>query len=132
MNYIAVLFIIGMLILIHELGHFLAARAVGIRIEIFSVGFGPALWKKRSGDTEYRFSLVPLGGYVLPAVADENDYFRIPDIQEDHLLAGRPHRQPGAHPPAHGPLQRIELRVYPRRRFHRAVPADGDHSSSRS
>lgn len=90
MNYIAVLFIIGMLILIHELGHFLAARAVGIRIEIFSVGFGPALWKKRSGDTEYRFSLVPLGGYVLPAVADENDYFRIPIYKRIIFSLGGP------------------------------------------
>jgi regulator of sigma E protease len=72
MNYIAVLFIIGTLILVHELGHFLAARAVGIRIELFSIGFGPALWKKRSGDTEYRISLVPLGGYVMPAVSDEH------------------------------------------------------------
>jgi regulator of sigma E protease len=78
MNYLAVLLIIGGLIFIHELGHFLAARAAGIRIDVFSVGFGPALWKKRSGDTEYRISLVPLGGYVLPAVEDELDYFRIP------------------------------------------------------
>ncbi|HOD15313.1 MAG TPA: site-2 protease family protein [Spirochaetota bacterium] len=90
MNYIAVLFIIGLLILIHELGHFLAARAVGIGIETFSVGFGPALWKKRSGDTEYRFSLVPLGGYVLPATADENDYFRIPVYKRIIFSLGGP------------------------------------------
>ena len=78
MSYIAVLIIIGTLILVHETGHFLAARAVGIRIELFSVGFGPAIWKTMRGGTEFRVSLVPLGGYVLPAVADENDYFMIP------------------------------------------------------
>lgn len=78
MNYLAVLIIIGFLILVHELGHFIAARATGIPIEVFSVGFGPALWKKHFDGTEYRISLVPLGGYVLPAVKDEHDYFRIP------------------------------------------------------
>jgi regulator of sigma E protease len=78
MNYLAVLIIIGLLILVHELGHFIAARAVGVPVEVFSVGFGPALWRKRIGGTEYRVSLVPLGGYVLPAVKDEQEYFLIP------------------------------------------------------
>ncbi len=78
MQYLIVVFIIGMLVFIHELGHFLAARAAGIPIDVFSLGFGPALWKKRMGATEYRISLVPVGGYVLPAVADEREFFRIP------------------------------------------------------
>ena len=78
MNYLAGLLIIGLLILIHELGHFIAARAVGVAVDVFSVGFGPALWKKRIRGTEYRVSLVPLGGYVLPAVKDEHEYFLIP------------------------------------------------------
>jgi regulator of sigma E protease len=78
MNYLAVLAITGALILIHELGHFLAARAAGIPVELFSIGFGPALLKKRIGPTEYRLSLIPLGGYILPAVRDEHDYFLIP------------------------------------------------------
>ncbi len=55
---------VGMLILVHEVGHFLAAKAVGVRVETFSIGF----WKKivwfKKGDTEYRLSLIPLGGYV--------------------------------------------------------------------
>ncbi|HOT45885.1 MAG TPA: site-2 protease family protein [Spirochaetota bacterium] len=78
MNYLAVSIIIGLLILVHELGHFIAARAVGVSVEVFSIGFGPALWKKRVRGTEYRLSLVPLGGYVLPAVKDEHEYFLIP------------------------------------------------------
>jgi regulator of sigma E protease len=55
---------VSLLIVVHELGHFIAAKAVGMRVEVFSVGF----WKKiagfRIGETEYRLSLVPLGGYV--------------------------------------------------------------------
>ena len=58
---------VGVLILVHEFGHFVAAKAVGVRVEIFSIGF----WKKiigfRKGDTEYRISLIPLGGYVKMA-----------------------------------------------------------------
>jgi regulator of sigma E protease len=78
MNYFIVVVILGSLILIHELGHFLAAKIAGIPVALFSVGFGPALVKKRIGNTEYRLSLVPLGGYILPAVRDEHDYFLIP------------------------------------------------------
>lgn len=53
----------SLLILVHELGHFLAAKWVGVRVEAFSLGFGPCL-KKKWGDTEYRLSAIPLGGYV--------------------------------------------------------------------
>ena len=58
---------ISFLIFIHELGHFLAARLFGVRVEIFSVGFGPRLAGFRRGDTDYRLSAVPLGGYVKMA-----------------------------------------------------------------
>jgi len=54
----------GMLIVIHELGHFLAARLFGMRVERFSVGFGPVVWSRRSGESEWALSAVPLGGYV--------------------------------------------------------------------
>jgi regulator of sigma E protease len=59
-------------IFVHELGHFLAARRRGVRVERFSIGFGPAIWKWRSKDgVEYRLSWLPLGGYVaLPQLAD--------------------------------------------------------------
>ena len=52
------------LIFFHELGHFLFARLFGVRVEVFSLGFGPKLFRKKWGDTEYAFSLIPLGGYV--------------------------------------------------------------------
>jgi regulator of sigma E protease len=61
-----VIFIIflGPLVFFHELGHFLFARLFGVRVEVFSIGFGPKLFKKKWGDTEYAVSAIPLGGYV--------------------------------------------------------------------
>ncbi|MCT4643327.1 MAG: RIP metalloprotease RseP [Bacteriovoracaceae bacterium] len=55
---------LGPLVFFHELGHFLFARFFGVRVEVFSLGFGPKLLRKKWGDTEYTISLIPLGGYV--------------------------------------------------------------------
>ena len=55
---------LGPLVFFHELGHFLFARLFGVRVEVFSIGFGPKLIKYKKGDTEYAWSLIPLGGYV--------------------------------------------------------------------
>ncbi|WP_201457140.1 site-2 protease family protein [Chlamydia sp. 17-3921] len=55
---------LGILVLIHELGHLLAAKAVGMNVEAFSIGFGPALFKKVFRDVEYRIGCIPFGGYV--------------------------------------------------------------------
>jgi regulator of sigma E protease len=55
---------LGPLIFFHELGHFLFARLFGVRVETFSIGFGPKLFKFKKGDTDYAVSLIPLGGYV--------------------------------------------------------------------
>ena len=56
--------LLGILIFIHELGHFLVARFFGVKIEVFSLGFGPKILKYQKGDTCYCLSLLPLGGYV--------------------------------------------------------------------
>ncbi len=56
--------LLGIVVLVHEFGHFIVARMCKVRVEIFSIGFGRPLFKKKSGETEYRISLVPLGGYV--------------------------------------------------------------------
>ena len=61
---LAFLFVLGVLIFVHELGHFLVARWYGVRVLTFSLGFGPKLLSLRRGDTEYCVSAVPLGGYV--------------------------------------------------------------------
>src|SRR5437763_5966241 len=59
--------ILGVIIVIHELGHFLVAKFFKIKVETFSVGFGPRLIGSRKGDTDYRISAFPLGGYVKMA-----------------------------------------------------------------
>ena len=64
---LAFLFVLGVLVFVHELGHFLAARRIGVRVLTFSLGFGPKLIATRRGDTEYAISAIPLGGYVKMA-----------------------------------------------------------------
>ena len=59
--------VLGGMIVIHEFGHFIVAKFFGIRVDVFSVGFGKRLWGVRKGDTDYRLSLIPLGGYVKMA-----------------------------------------------------------------
>ena len=56
--------VIGILILIHELGHFIVARWAGVGVERFSIGFGPVLLRWRGKETEYCLSVIPMGGYV--------------------------------------------------------------------
>ena len=56
--------VLSVLVVVHEWGHFAVARLVGIRVEKFSIGFGPVVFGKKIGDTEYCFSLLPLGGFV--------------------------------------------------------------------
>jgi regulator of sigma E protease len=75
---LAFIFVIGVLIFVHELGHFLMARRIGVRVLTFSLGFGPKIVGFRRGDTEYCISAVPLGGYVK--MAGENP---------DEALTGR-------------------------------------------
>jgi regulator of sigma E protease len=64
--------VLGILIVIHELGHFIMARLAGVGVERFSVGFGPVLWRYRGKETEYCLSLIPMGGYVKMMGDDEN------------------------------------------------------------
>ena len=90
MSLLAAIFLIGLLIFIHELGHLLAARAVGIPVARFSIGFGPVLWSWRRGGVEYCVSLVPLGGYVMPECDDEEKFFRIPLWRRIVLWIGGP------------------------------------------
>jgi len=69
--WIAPLFVFAIVVFVHELGHFLAAKAVGVYTPRFSVGFGRALFKKRWGETEYILAALPLGGYVRMASRDD-------------------------------------------------------------
>jgi regulator of sigma E protease len=59
--------VLGIMVLLHECGHFIAAKLCSVRVNVFSVGFGPRLWGVKRGDTDYRVSALPLGGYVKMA-----------------------------------------------------------------
>ncbi len=64
---LSMLVVLGIMVLVHETGHFVTAKLCGVRVEIFSIGFGKRLLGFRRGDTDYRLSLLPLGGYVKMA-----------------------------------------------------------------
>lgn len=90
MNYLMVFMLISFLILIHELGHLIAAKLSNIPIELFSVGFGPKLWSFRKGQTEYRLSALPIAGYVLPKIENEDDFFQIDSSRRIAFALGGP------------------------------------------
>lgn len=91
---IATIVVLGILIFVHELGHFLLAKLLGVKVQIFSLGFPPKLVGKKWGETEYRLSIIPLGGYVK--LMGEN-----PD---DDVPAGEEHRAFAHHPLWHRAL----------------------------
>ena len=66
--------ILSVLIIVHEFGHFIVARKMGVRVEKFSLGFGPQLFRKKKSDTEYIVSAIPLGGYVKMAGDSLEEY----------------------------------------------------------
>jgi regulator of sigma E protease len=63
-NFLSAIILLGLIIFVHELGHFLSAKLMGVRVLKFSLGFGPKLIGKKYGDTEYLISSIPFGGYV--------------------------------------------------------------------
>jgi regulator of sigma E protease len=70
---LAFVFVLGVLIFVHELGHFLMARRIGVRVLTFSLGFGPKILNFHYGDTDYCVSIIPLGGYVKMAGENPED-----------------------------------------------------------
>ncbi len=66
-TFIELLIVLGIMVLVHEFGHFAVAKLCGIRVEVFSIGFGKRLLGFRRGDTEYQIAAIPLGGYVKMA-----------------------------------------------------------------
>ena len=67
---VGVVLVLGVMVLIHEWGHFIVARMCGVRVDVFSIGFGPRLFGWKKGPTDYRVSALPLGGYVRMAGQD--------------------------------------------------------------
>lgn len=66
-------FVLGLMVLVHEWGHFVVAKLLGVRVEVFSIGFGSRIFGWRRGATDYRLSLLPLGGYVKMAGDNPSD-----------------------------------------------------------
>ena len=86
---LAFLFVLGVLIIAHELGHFMAAKKMGIRIEKFSLGFGYKIISRKKDDTEYTINLIPLGGYVKFAGDTLEEY----KGQQDEFLSKAPRQR---------------------------------------
>src|SRR3977135_2283574 len=64
LSFLYVIPVLGFMILIHEFGHYAVAKWLGVRVEVFSIGFGKRLFGFRRGETDYRIAAIPLGGYV--------------------------------------------------------------------
>jgi len=88
--YLYAAILVGILIVVHELGHFIAARASGVTVERFSIGFGPRILKVTRGGTEYAISLVPLGGYVKMAGQELSDGSQAADHDPGAFLSKPP------------------------------------------
>jgi regulator of sigma E protease len=92
---LAAILVLALLIFVHELGHFLAAKRLGVGVVRFSLGFGPVVFARRIGETEYALSAIPLGGYVKMIGEEEDglqggDPVASPDaarLEEPHLRA---------------------------------------------
>jgi regulator of sigma E protease len=79
---------LGVLIVFHEFGHFLLAKLSGVGVLTFSVGFGPKLWVKKKGETEYALSAFPLGGYVKMVGEDPEEEVQQSDIERSFAHKG--------------------------------------------
>jgi len=95
-NILAFIFILGSAVILHEFGHFIVAKLLKIRVETFSVGFGPRLFGKKWGQTDYRVSAIPLGGYVKLGGDESNSPIEgagASDIPEHEMFNLRPRWQ---------------------------------------
>jgi len=77
MGFLVSLLVFSFLIFFHELGHFIAARFFGVKVEVFSIGFGKRVVTKKIGDTQWSLSLIPLGGYIRMKGQDDSDPTKI-------------------------------------------------------
>src|SRR5712675_1612334 len=87
---VAVAVVLGFMILIHEFGHYAVAKWLGVRVEVFSIGFGKRLLGFRKGETDYRIAAIPLGGYVK--MSGENPMDQRTDDPREFMNHRRWHR----------------------------------------
>jgi regulator of sigma E protease len=89
LSWLAPIIVFGLVVFVHELGHFLAAKFFGVYAPRFSIGFGPSLFKWRRGETEYKVGILPLGGYVrMASRLDEESAFLEGGSEEKAAAAG--------------------------------------------
>ena len=86
-TFLAFVLALGILVAVHEFGHYWVARRLGVKILRFSLGFGPVVWSRQRGETEFAVAAVPLGGYVK--MLDERECEVV-----EHELARALNRQP--------------------------------------
>ena len=108
---LAPILVFGLVIFVHELGHFIAAKAVGVYAPRFSIGFGPSLFRKRWGETEYVLAALPLGGYVRMASRLDEDAAFLEGGAERAPQLDNPDYDPNAMIPF-GPLPIPENRLF--------------------
>jgi regulator of sigma E protease len=101
--WLAPVLVFGLVVFVHEFGHFLAAKLTGVYAPRFSIGFGPALWSHRWGETEYRLAVFPLGGYVRMASRDDEAVAVLEGGSEEGSAAAAARLDPNAMMPF-GPL----------------------------
>lgn len=89
-SFLVSLFVLGVLIFVHELGHFLLAKACGVGVIEFALGFGKKVWSRRRGKTDYSLRIIPLGGYVRMAGDDPHAVLGDPDApnRAESVLTG--------------------------------------------
>ena len=100
MSYLLAFVGFSALIWLHELGHFWAARRVGMKVERFSLFFPPHIWKRKKGETEYAIGVIPLGGYVkimgmspreeIPPGEESRSYSNMPVSKRIFVIAAGP------------------------------------------
>ena len=90
---LSMLVVLGIMVLVHEAGHFITAKLCGVRVEVFSIGFGKRILGFRRGDTDYRLSLLPLGGYVKMAGEAPDGEYKTDGPLDPHEFGARPRWQ---------------------------------------
>lgn len=86
MGMLTSLLVLSFLIFFHELGHFLAARYFGVRVQVFSIGFGKKVFSRVIGETEYRLAMIPLGGFVQMKGQDDSDPTKVSNDADSYNM----------------------------------------------
>jgi len=115
LSWLAPIIVFGLVVFVHELGHFIAAKLTGVYAPRFSIGFGPSLLKKRFGETEYVLAALPLGGYVRMASREDEATAFLEGGSENSAV------KPGS------PMVRVQ--VTPRATLHHAGGRDNERAA---